>query len=690
MKLLFSKKITSSHQLSSLKRRAFKLQKSLLIGYLLLLPVTGWSMDFVVTDIATTPTATNEPLNTQQTAGSVFIDFAKKVLGTNYAKTFKSKWEKQVTYDTMHWQASEAHQFLSFLTNRIEPLAVVNVMQSPSYFRYFNVTQFEERVLLYTSYIGEKAVNARLTKSLGGFHVGQIDTIQSNLEFVRSYINNPRESSDIINRQLYAFSLSVSNINNLPQIVQLLESYISKKDVIFVIQGSIQALLRTPISRLKTNISFLEKYFSRNKVAFMMKKGFNSFIDKNFKDIKNTIAFLENYLNKSDIILGLSTIPYPFKKEFHNLQQSINFLVPYIDKKRITKKLQSSLIILSENELKHLKNMEKQVSKEQVITYLENNIFNSQLALPLQPHVSASSKYFYNTAAFVFIDFAKKQLGDDYEKKPFGSEWETGIINNTKYWQVNEAHQFLNFLVNRIGSLAVANAMTSTSYFIQLKFDDFKKRVHLYSQYIGEETVNARLKKSLGGFHVGQIDTIQSNLEFVRSYIQSDKIFHSIMKKNISGLHIMQIKKLSKVIQFLESYLSKEEVIEIAQKSFYALTRTQVDILGKRVYFLENYLSRNQIAWKIKKNFNDFKRGDFNQLKHNIEFLEAYMGKTHVTNLIEKHFHKMLMRLTRMRIERLKEAVYALEQQVGKEQVIKNFIKIIVPQASMACKKAFQ
>ncbi len=686
-------------------------KKGLLVFTLLLLPIKGWSVDFTsdtsVIALQNTTTqgavpqstkiltkkSTNKPPLSTQTAGSVFIDFAKKVLGTSYEEELGSEWENQIINNTKYWTAEDSYQFLSFLENRIGSLATVKLIKTTNYFKYFKTKSFKERVNLYSQYIGEEAVNARLKKTLNGFHTGKIKLIQSNIEFIVDYVNNQKESIDIIKKQIYSLSVALSDMHNLPNLVQFLESYIGKKEVIFILKSTSHILYQTPLSRLKSNISFLENYISKNQISFMIKKGFGKFIRDNFKEIKSTIQILEKYLNKSDIVLGLSNISFPFKKGLQHLKESIDFLESYISKEEITKKLQKSFIIFSIKELKHLKQMEKEIGKTQTALYIETNILNSKPA-SVPSHSHASSKFFYNTASDVFIDFAKKVLGTSYETK-LGSKWEKSITQDTKYWTVEDSQNFLSFLENRIGSLATAKLIETTDYFKHFRFDSFKARVQLYTKYIGEEAVNTQLKRSLSGFHVGSISNIQSNIEFIRSYIKSDKVFYRMTQKSIIGLSIMRIEQLLEVIQFLdlESYLSKNEVIGIMQKNFADLVRTKLNILKKMVYFLENYVSRQQVTWIMKHSFKHFSNNTFNVLKSNIEFLESYIGKEKVITLIKNHFYT----LAQIKTHRFKKVIHSMEQAVGKEAVIESIMKDIIKlskkalnQKTSTCKQTFE
>ena len=65
----------------------------------------------------------------------------------------------------------------------------------------------------------------------------------------------------------------------------------------------------------------------------------------------------------------------------------------------------------------------------------------------------------------------------------------------------------------------------------------------LYEEYIGEEGVTMRLRRSLGGFHIGEISEIRDVIEFVESYIGAEET-KKRMKENLRGFSKLTLSQL--------------------------------------------------------------------------------------------------------------------------------------------------
>ena len=123
----------------------------------------------------------------------------------------------------------------------------------------------------------------------------------------------------------------------------------------------------------------------------------------------------------------------------------------------------------------------------------------------------------------VFVEFARWHLEKEYEEK-LGQSWEKKILKNAKSWDEKESLQFLNFLKDQIGVEDTIKRIKSTSYFSNMRFESFKERVDFFSGYIGEEGVKERLRKSLGGFHKGNIEEMKVVIEFIEGYIGREEV----------------------------------------------------------------------------------------------------------------------------------------------------------------------
>ena len=128
-----------------------------------------------------------------------------------------------------------------------------------------------------------------------------------------------------------------------------------------------------------------------------------------------------------------------------------------------------------------------------------------------------------------FVNFAKKHLGET-----MGVRWEQRITDATKKWSRKDIEDFLNFLQNRIGTEDTLKRIKSPSYFKLTSYKKFKERVFLYEEYIGKEGVTMRLRRSLGGFHIGEVSEIRDVIEYVVGYIGVEETKQR-MKENLQG-----------------------------------------------------------------------------------------------------------------------------------------------------------
>ena len=121
------------------------------------------------------------------------------------------------------------------------------------------------------------------------------------------------------------------------------------------------------------------------------------------------------------------------------------------------------------------------------------------------------------SADSVFVDFAKKHLGESWAET-MGSKWEKRITYFTKKWNREDAEDFLVFLQNRTGTEDTIKRIKLPSYFHTINYKQFRNRVSLYEEYIGEAGVTLRLRRSLGGFDRGEISGIRAVIKYGRLY----------------------------------------------------------------------------------------------------------------------------------------------------------------------------
>ena len=178
-----------------------------------------------------------------------------------------------------------------------------------------------------------------------------------------------------------------------------------------------------------------------------------------------------------------------------------------------------------------------------------------------------------------FVNFAKKHLAESWSET-MGAHWKQRITNSTKNWSRKDIEDFLNFLQGHIGTEDTLKRIKSPSYFHTTNYKKFRERVSLYEEYIGEEGVTMRLKRSLGGFHEGKISEIRDVIEYVKDYIGTEAT-RERMKKGLQGFSGTTLLKLWEVVEYVESYIGIESTKERMKKDLRSFSQSTLNQLRK-------------------------------------------------------------------------------------------------------------
>ena len=107
------------------------------------------------------------------------------------------------------------------------------------------------------------------------------------------------------------------------------------------------------------------------------------------------------------------------------------------------------------------------------------------------------------TAASVFIDFAREHHGVRFEEKMKlkgdSPPWSARIAANTKMWTAWEAREFLKSLVEKIGVQETLKQLKRPSYLKVMDYRTFQKTTQTLYAWAGEEAATNKLAKSLSG-----------------------------------------------------------------------------------------------------------------------------------------------------------------------------------------------
>ena len=159
------------------------------------------------------------------------------------------------------------------------------------------------------------------------------------------------------------------------------------------------------------------------------------------------------------------------------------------------------------------------------------------------------------SAAKVFIDFARKHRGENFERV-MGSKWVQGITRYTQYWTAEEVTKFLDYLVGFIGLDLTLARIKTTSYLKRMHYDSFKEKVDFYSQeeYLGREKVRKKLSQSLNGFHTGQLEDIKNTIQKVKDIIGEEGIRRIFNKPKVNfGAFTVVNTEIVAIVNLLEN-----------------------------------------------------------------------------------------------------------------------------------------
>ena len=159
-----------------------------------------------------------------------------------------------------------------------------------------------------------------------------------------------------------------------------------------------------------------------------------------------------------------------------------------------------------------------------------------------------------NTAAKVFIDFAREHRGENFERE-MGSQWKEKITENTSFWTAQDAIDFLDYLVDLIGVDLALTRIRSTSYFSYMHYKDFKDRVDFYKQenYLGEEGIRKKLSQSFSGLHTGDLADIRNTIQQVQNIIGEEGIKKIFNKPKVNlGAFAIANTEIVHIVNWLE------------------------------------------------------------------------------------------------------------------------------------------
>lgn len=166
----------------------------------------------------------------------------------------------------------------------------------------------------------------------------------------------------------------------------------------------------------------------------------------------------------------------------------------------------------------------------------------------------------------IFISFAKKLRGNDYEKE-IGVHWSRKVAENTEHWTRREVSEFIDFLSHRIGEERTLLTIHYISSGITgISFKEFMEMVRFYDQ-ISKDILDALLYQ----MNEHTVEAVDYFLIFVKNYTSNTvkakelskvlgSYFEGVGVAHVMGrlpLHEVDLKEIGEVMGFVNSYIGK-------------------------------------------------------------------------------------------------------------------------------------
>ncbi len=95
----------------------------------------------------------------------------------------------------------------------------------------------------------------------------------------------------------------------------------------------------------------------------------------------------------------------------------------------------------------------------------------------------------FSSASLAFIDYARKHLGRNWQKK-MDADWEKQIKEHATNWTYENAIEFLNFLENHMGREMLIEKMNNNLLHVaMIKLEDLEPAVKFMEKYLTKEEI---------------------------------------------------------------------------------------------------------------------------------------------------------------------------------------------------------
>ena len=242
------------------------------------------------------------------------------------------------------------------------------------------------------------------------------------------------------------------------------------------------------------------------------------------------------------------------------------------------------------------------------------------------------------TASSVFIDFARKHYGDNFDQTMSGrasKTWSERIALRSKTWEAEDAELFLNFLVEKIGVASTLKRMkTFPSLFYEgMNYQRFSDTYTILSHWAGEEAVIKKMAKSLGGF---QLMFSEDPAIYFLNFYRNDKSgpwdVIELLKASLAGKNSEEVEIL--ISSLSDIFEKKGRLGDFNVKNFLSRLKDDFTSLGVSpddaslfIDFMDDYLhSWNLTKTMMLKNLQDFAKIDTVTFKDAVTWLNEERG----------------------------------------------------------------
>ena len=293
-------------------------------------------------------------------------------------------------------------------------------------------------------------------------------------------------------------------------------------------------------------------------------------------------------------------------------------------------------------------------------------------------HFTAFSQ-FEETSGYVFIEFARDHLEGRQEgvEEVITPDLQSDIIKRTQDWTMEEARNFLRFLLRSIGPEETIKSIKNGFQIIdfqEVSYTDFTRMTDLFVEHIGEDGLSIKMLRRLESESrimpelevlalENGIENIERLILFIKDYVGDENTAIEIIINN--DVSFLSADKLGQVLKFLEEQkFTKADIIELMKSNLSGLNIAFVEFREKVGFLLEYEFPRINILELLRTEQLD--ETTLEELKKITKYLEdARLERETIINVITKKLAQLGDENLNTYFFNLKEVMSLLEGYIG-------------------------